>query len=77
MSAEMVQTIRRRMGTDLGVRIIRRLVLYLGYLLPPGDPVSVLQGVLDPDVAVQRDHAEAQYGGRGAHHVTAEGDQSD
>ena len=39
---------------------------------PPGDPVCVLQRVLDPDVAVQRYHAEAQYGGRGAHHVTAE-----
>ena len=39
---------------------------------PPGDPGRVLQGILDPDVPVQRYHAEAQYGGRGAHHVTAE-----
>ena len=40
--------------------------------LPPCDPVCVLQWVLDPDVSVQSYHAEAQDGGRGAHHVTAE-----
>ena len=41
-------------------------------MLPPGDPVGVLQRVLDPDVPVQGDHTEAQYGGCRAHHVTAE-----
>ena len=44
----------------------------LGTYLPPGDPLCVLQRVLDPDVAVQRDGAQAQDGGSRAHHVRAD-----
>ena len=40
--------------------------------LPPGDPLCVLQRVLDPDVAVQRDGAQAEDGGGRAHHVRAD-----
>ena len=72
MSAEMVQTISSRMGTDLRVMMI--IISRAGPLpgIPPGDPVRVLEGILDPDVSVQRYHAQTQYGGRGAHHVAAE-----
>ena len=39
---------------------------------PPGDPLCVLQGVLDADVPVQGDEAQVEDGGGGAHHVGAE-----
>lgn len=54
------------------LRYFPTLRLVLGTYLPPGDPLCVLQRVLDPDVAVQRDGAQAQDGGSRAHHVRAD-----
>ena len=41
-------------------------------LSPPCYPLCVLEGVLNLDVSVQGDGAQAQYRGRGAHHVRAD-----
>ena len=41
-------------------------------LSPPCYPLCVLEGVLNLDVSVQGDGAQAQYRGRGAHDVRAD-----
>ena len=54
------------------MRCVTILIICFLYLLsPPSDPLCVLERVLDLDVPVQGDGAEAQDGGGGAHNVRA------
>ena len=72
INAEVNQTIERIIGTDLNEKgsWFWLSVFYI-WLSPSSDPLRVLERVLDLDVPVQGDGAQAQDRGRGAHHVRA------
>ena len=72
INAEVIQTIERIIGTDLNEKgsWFWLSVFYI-WLSPSSDPLRVLERVLDLDVPVQGDGAQAQDRGRGAHHVWA------